>query len=212
MVLKKPSCCDAVIPPNAARSFKNPAPVFAKARVQEIIQEHRGGTALEIGAGCLRNSLYLQSLGFDVTVLEVQGIEDRFPKQYKKFRANGGRVVFSFPKNSMFDIAVATYVIETICRSTQRKEVLSLTYQQLKNDGAMILSVRGPADLVTANAAGIKCSDGYLTPNRTFARSYSVPQLSRLLSSCGFEHIDFLHLPGSKQPELLHALVYKRPQ
>ncbi len=78
MASRKESCCDQVIPTNAARPFKQPAAVLKKNLVQEILSKNQGRTVLEIGGGCLRNSRYLQGLGFKIHVLEVKGIEDRF--------------------------------------------------------------------------------------------------------------------------------------
>jgi hypothetical protein len=210
MAIHKESCCDQAIPTNAARPFKHPAEVLRKKKVVEILEKHQGGTVLEIGGGGLRNSRYLQELGFEVHVLEVKGIEERFEEIYQDFRNKGGVVHYSFPKTRKFNLIVSTFVIETVCRVNEREQILGNSYQQLRMDGAFVLSVRGPVDLVTATVAGHRCTDGYTTPNKTFARSFTRAQLKKLLSATGFEYVEFLHKEATREPEYLHAVASKR--
>jgi len=171
------ACCKRVIPQNAARMFSRPAPILKKSRVQELLIQGKNRTCLEIGAGCLRNSLFLLGEGFKITAVDLPGIEERFPKQYRRFSKGGGRVLLGkLPKNEKFGFAVCTFVIETICEPAKRLRLLKNVAGSLSRDGFLILSARGPADVVTAYADGIKCSDGFLTPQRTFVRSYDRPQ------------------------------------
>ena len=72
-----------VVPQNSARIFSNPAPILRKPLVKELLQDNKGRSVVELGAGCLRNALHLQELGFWVSVLEVGGMEERFPFQYR---------------------------------------------------------------------------------------------------------------------------------
>ena len=204
------TCCSGVVPQNAARPFTNPAPVLLKPRVQRLFAQTPRGQALEIGAGCLRNSFYLLSAGFHVTAVDVPAIEQRFPLQYAKFRNRGGHVIFTKPtETASYHVAVCTFVIETICQPTDRADLLIRTRNALKPRGFLVISTRGPADVVTARAEGIRCSDGYITPNKSFARSFTRDQLCRLLLSSGFAEVEFLHKLGSKSPELLHAIAYR---
>lgn len=205
------ACCKRVIPQNAARMFSNPAPIFRKSRVQELLNGRKNRTCLEIGAGCLRNSLFLLGEGFKLTAVDLPGIEKRFPEQYRRFNEEGGRVLLGkLPKDAQFGFAVCTFVIETICEPAKRLRLLRNIARCLCRDGFLILSTRGSADVVTAYADGIKCSDGFLTPQRTFVRSYDRPQLIRLLRSAGFSRIESLHKPGTKAPELLHVIAFKQ--
>ncbi len=144
-----------------------------------------------------------------MTVLEVGRMEERFPDQYREFRRQGGRVVDRFPGGT-FDIAIATFVIETICKPALRLALLRATHEHMKKSGFFILSVRGPRDLVTAEAEGKRCSDGFITPNLTFARSYTPAQLRALLQESGFRTIEFLHRPWVKAPELVHAIAWNQ--
>lgn len=179
--------------------------------MQELLGMRPNGKGIEIGAGCLRNSLFLLSAGFKITAVDLPGIEARFPERYRRFNRRGGTVLLGrLPRNQRFDFGVCTFVIETICEPAARLRLLKNLAARLVSAGFLILSTRGPADVVTAHARGIKCSDGFLTPQRTFVRAYNVPQLIRLLHSAGFASIELLHKPGIKAPELLHVIVFKR--
>jgi hypothetical protein len=193
--------------------FSSPAPILRKVRVQELLKTRANGKGIEIGAGCLRNSIFLLSEGFKITALDLPGIEDRFPNQYKRFRNSGGNVLLGrLPNNLRFDFGICTFVIETICDPMVRLQLLKTLLNNLSKKGFLILSTRGPADVVTAHAEGVKCSDGFLTPQRTFVRAYNRVQLERLLRAAGFRRIEFLHKPGFKTPELLHAIAFKEIQ
>src|SRR5271155_1922518 len=148
-----PKCCARVSPANSARPFRNPAPIFGTSKVRAILANIEKAYILEIGAGCLRNSLFLGSLGHRVFVLEVQGVEERFRQQYKVFRQIGGSVIGNLPHTHFFDIAVATFVIETICDPTKRRELILGVRKSLRPKGFLIMSVRGPSDLRTADGS-----------------------------------------------------------
>lgn len=200
------SCCKQVIPANSARNFPNPAPILLKRTIAIKLTERRGGRLLELGAGCLRNSLYLLR-DFQVDVLEVEGMQSRFPEQYQQFQTRGGKVITTIPKRPTYDVAIATFVIETICDPGERLKLLHSTKKALKRSGVLILSVRGPSDLVTAIAKGKRCSDGYITPSKTFARSFTSAQLQSLLKRAGLQNIHFLN--KVEAPELLHCVVQR---
>jgi hypothetical protein len=208
VVFKPSRNCKEVIGVNAARQFRNAARVLKMATVRALISNIEGKKVLEIGGGCLRNALYLQKLGFDVCVVELSGIEDRFPKEYERFRGSGGTVYHSIPSNQ-FDWAIATFVIETICCPTLRRSIIFTVHRQLRSNGFLILSVRGPRDHLTAIAKGEPVSDGYITPGKSFSRSYTPAQLKRFLRSCGFSEIDFLHKHSTNEPELVHLIAKK---
>lgn len=195
-------------PENAARNFNNPAPILRRREVVAFLKGRPRAQILELGAGCLRNALYLQRRGFRVSVFEVKAMEGRFPERYAHFRRAGGRVL---QKNSArnFDMVLATFVIETICNPRLREEMVRAARRQLMSGGCFVLSVRGPRDLVTASATGKPCSDGYITPNRTFARAYTRAEIHSLLRRCGFERLEFLHKSSTKEPELLHVIAWE---
>lgn len=204
------ACCDQCRPLNSARMFRNPAPIFRKRLVQALFKKKAGCEVIEIGAGCLRNALFLLRAGFRVTILEVPGMEARFPKNFAKFRDSGGTIAKDLKRKRPFELAVATFVFETICDRKVRSKILRDVSKSLARSGCLVLSVRGPSDLVTAQRSGKRCSDGYLTPGFTFARSYTRKQLIRQLTRNGFGKINFLHRRNIKSPELLHALCWRR--
>lgn len=204
------NCCKQVKPENAARMFLHPAPVLSNAGAARLLNNRRPVHILEIGAGCLRNALYLARMGHRVTVLEVPGMEHRFPEQYKRFKGAGGRLLKSFFRAPKFDIVISTFVIETVCNRGERMALLRNVNDHLRIGGSLILSARGPRDLLTAQNEGVRCGDGYITPNRSFARSFTRPQIARLLRSVGFQDLQFLHKDSSKDPEYLHVIASKR--
>jgi ubiquinone/menaquinone biosynthesis C-methylase UbiE len=170
---------------------------------------------VEVGAGSLRNALFLQGLGYRMTVLELAGTRARFKASYERFERQGGEV-FETPQGQRlkfpiwdqhFDFAIATFVLETVCIPKVRLALLRRCRRMLKESGWMILAVRGVADVVTATASGRPCSDGYVTPHRTFIRSYTRAQLAALVRRAGFGAIQFLHGPKTLHPEYLYALA-----
>lgn len=180
-------CCRRVRPENSARAFHSPAPILRMERVRRIFQMLAGREVLEVGGGCLRNALYLQQQGFRVSVLEVPGMRDRFPSQYETFSRQQGRLYKELPSGIKFTFVLATFVIETICDRDVRARLLRAIGRALRPKGCFVMSVRGPRDLLTAQNQGVPCSDGYMTPNLTFARSYTRTQAQRFLKSCGFK-------------------------
>jgi len=110
---------------------------------------------LEVGGGCLRNALFLLRRGFRITVLELPATEAIFPREYQRFRAAGGSVCFTaLPRNARYDLALICFVVETMCRPDARVRLLRLVRKHLARPGHLIMSVRGPADLVTAVLRG----------------------------------------------------------
>jgi len=203
-------CCKKCRPLNSARMFKNPAPILQGRVVRALLMQKQGSRLIEIGAGCLRNSLFLLRMGFKVSVLEVPGMEVRFPENFARFRRLGGTFIRRLPKRRQFALALATFVIETICDKKLRAKVVRGLCESLDLSGCLLVSARGPDDLVTAHHKGKRCSDGYLTPGYSFARSYTRIQLQRLLTGGGFRRVEFLHRDGTGSPELLHALAWRR--
>lgn len=201
-------CCKETKPENAARNFPNPAPVLSNARIVRILEERGKSGILEVGGGCLRNAIYLRRHGYPVSVLEVPQMRARFPDRYELFERLGGCVLTSIPARVVYAIAISTFVIETICDPKKRAALLKTVASHMHYGGCLVVSVRGPRDLVTATAKGVRCSDGFITPNRSFARSYTRNQLQRLLVPIGFKRLEFLHKRTSFEPELLHAIAW----
>jgi hypothetical protein len=200
-------CCKKVRPENAARMFRNPAPILSSNIVANLLAEPIPKTILEVGAGCLRNALFLLRTGHRVSVLEVPRMAERFPEQYSEFSRAGGKILKSLAGSPRFEIAILTFVVETICEPKERIELLKAIRSRLKRSGTLVLSARGPRDLLTAQNKGVRCRDGYLTPNFSFARSYTRSQMERVLRAAGFSRMQFLHKDSSKEPEYLHVIA-----
>lgn len=200
-------CCKKVRPENAARMFRHPAPILSIRTVANLLAGPSPRVILEVGAGCLRNALFLLGAGHRVSVLEVPRMAERFPEQYNEFARAGGKTLKNFAGAPRFEIALLTFVVETICEPKERIELLHAVRSHLKPDGTLVLSARGPRDLLTAQNKGVRCRDGYLTPNFSFARSYTRAQMERLLRAAGFSELQFLHKDSSKEPEYLHVIA-----
>lgn len=200
-------CCKKVRPENAARMFRNPAPILSNGAVLRLLAGPNPKTILEVGAGCLRNALFLLRTGHHVSVLEVPRMAERFPEQYDEFAKAGGRILKSLARSPRFEIGLLTFVVETICEPKERITLLQAVRSHLKPGGALVLSARGPRDLLTAQNKGVRCGDGYLTPNFSFARSYTRAQMERVLRATGFSTWQFLHKNSSKEPEYLHLIA-----
>lgn len=203
----KPSC-NEVVTINSARHFFHPAPILRSARVKRLLANPKV-RVLELGGGCLRNALHLQSLAIGVHVVELPGMDARFPDSYRSFLEAGGMVTSTVPR-IRFDIILATFVFETICSPLLRLQLLRKASLALKKNGHLVLSARGPRDHITSYASGRRLSDGYITPGKSFSRSYTPRQLSHFLASCGFTNIEFLHKSATVQPEYVHLIANKR--
>ena len=138
-------------------------------------------------------------------------MQHRFPAEYRRFRKRGGVVIDRLDGiDRTFDVCLATFVVETICRPSSRLALLRRTRDLLTNHGCLIMSVRGPRDVLTAQRKGQRCSDGYITPLLTFVRSYTRVQLDSLLHAAGFHPVVYLHKAATSEPELLHVIARKK--
>jgi hypothetical protein len=100
--------------------------------------------------------------------------------------------------------------VETICDPFLRERLIAKACRSLKRDGHLVLSARGPRDHLTSHASGRHVSDGFITPGKSFSRSFTPRQLSQLLTSCGFTNIEFLHKKTTVQPEYVYLVANKR--
>jgi hypothetical protein len=132
---------------------------------------------------------------------------ERFPEQYSEFEKKGGKILKNIESSPLFEIALLTFVVETICEPRERISLLKKVRSHLQSEGVLVLSARGPRDLLTAQNDGLRCKDGYLTPNFSFARSYTRAQMGRLLRAAGFAELQFLHKSSSAEPEYLHLIA-----
>lgn len=203
-------CCHDAVSANAARFWDEPAGILRKPSVERLLENSHNARILEIGAGCLRNALFLLDYDLEVHVLDPPVVaNERFSKQYRKFRRLGGLIAKAIARRPLYDIVLTTYVIETICSVRTRCALVRSIASCLKAKGYWLLSVRGPRNIVLGRGKYAKCSDGYLTSQRTFVRSYTVSQLRSFLRRNGFRTVNSLHKPWNKAPELLDVVARK---
>jgi len=176
-------CCSEVIPENSARSFSGPAALVKKALRDKLIP--RGSSVLEVGAGCLRNSNFLQRKGYRVSVIELEAVARRYRREYSRFLEIGGKLLSSWPPPQSFDVVVSTFTLETICMKGERNEHLNRLVQSVRTGGHILIGVRGPKDVKTSVGKGRKCGDGYITPLKTFIKPFTVGEISNQLEIRG---------------------------
>jgi hypothetical protein len=198
---------------NSARRFERPVLGVQLAIEQGWIEP--GQTILELGAGCLRNARFLQSvLRTPVHAYDTAATVARFAEDYRRFEENGG-VVIREPPAQQFERVIVSFVLETLCPcGDSRREVLKTVYRCLRPGGALILSVRGRSDVIdNLNPAVTRyCgrSGGFVTHLHTFVRPYSQDEIRHLLEGAGFTEVRSLQAYRLASPRKLH-LVARRP-
>lgn len=214
MPRRSTKCCKDVVPENAARVFDTPAPILKHKQFTTVLECETPVSVIEYGPGALRNANYLIDCGLVVTVVDLKQTIERFEDRYTTFQNKGGRV-WSFesmrkracPKHPSMDLAVCTFVLGAICDPAIRDLLLRDCRARLRLGKPFFLSTRGASDVLTINRGAQPCSDGYITPNRTFVRPFTISEISALLHKSGFDDITPLHRPGFNCPELVHVIA-----
>jgi hypothetical protein len=209
--VRRPRCCAEVVVSNSARPWSGPAEILLNPRAEVLLDGDHGRRVLELGAGCLRNARYLLKRGMKVDVYDPFATDEHFSRQYRSFLQAGGFVLKRQPPSLVYDVVVSTYVLETICCPDDRGDFIGLVKESLQPKGSWLLSVRGPVNIVLGRGGTRRCSDGFITRQRTFVRSYTRAQLAALLTNHGFRSLTFLHKPSSTKPELLHVIARRTP-
>lgn len=207
MSTSEPRCCRDVVESNSARSWSRPSEILVNSGVIALLDSLQGGRALEVGAGGLRNALFLLKRRLKVDILDPFSTSEQFAKRYRQFLRLGGSVLTRTPARAAYDVVVATYVLETICCPSERANLVAVIAKSLKVGGCWLLSVRGPRNIVLAGRGTSRCSDGYVTSQRTFVRSFTPAELRSLLRPRGFRSLTFLHKASTAEPELLHVIA-----
>jgi len=112
----------------------------------------------------------------------------RYSKEYATFKRRGG-VVLNKIHHDNYDIAVMTFVLETICPEFGRRKLLSEAHQMVRKGGRLVMGIRASYDVKTARGKGKYCEigGGYITPLRTFIKPYDMNALSDILKATQFE-------------------------
>lgn len=198
---------------NSARPFRNPARIVLLALQQGVFPE--SARILEVGSGSLRNAFYLlKKGGFKVDVYDVDSTIQRFRKRYEKFQRAGGTVFSgSFPRGK-YDFVICTFVLESVCPRSARDSLLLMIQNALTREGKLLLSMRGPKDIktnwpTTGRGKKCPCSFGYITPLRTFIRTYTLRDIEGLLAKSGFTETKFLHSYRTLRPQIINLVAAK---
>lgn len=198
------SCRTSLRPWNAATNFSKPAYSVAYATATNMISS--GQHVLEFGGGNLRNIMYLMSKvpTAEYHVIEKTEVVNRFGREYEGFERRGGRLVRDGLDTCQFDIVICTFVLETICPSQHRTEVLLSLRKALRNDGAFIASFRGYPGVKGTRYKQCPAGEGFITPLRTFIRPYSIAEVQDLLRATGFVGFDALQKYKVETPQNIH--------
>jgi hypothetical protein len=166
-----------------------------------------GNTYLEIGGGNLRNAIYVQSeFGpKKMVIVEQPSVINRFRQKYSMFQKAGGVVAESLPRG-LFDAIVVTYVLETICPSDHREDLLQKISDRMNSESRLILSVRGYPGVRGRYYNRCPHSDGWTSPRGAFVRPYSILEVEEMLRRHGLRFEPLQHYRVDR-PENIHGIA-----
>jgi len=193
---------------NSARTFSKPARLVREVWKQGLLRE--GDTALEVGAGCLRNARWLQRHGVRVDVLEEEAIEEKYAVRYRSFKRNGGRVFCGSWPSGKYGCVVCTFVLGVLTPASARVKLLRMIRERMRKDGLLLLSVRGHGDVKTKTRKGRRWRDGYLTPIGTFIKPFRREELVEMAGSVGLVPCPRLK-PFRSNSGILDLILVKSP-
>lgn len=195
------SCKNSLKPWNAATNFADPSPSVRLAVDAGIISP--GHNVLELGGGNLRNARYVMSKlpGVKYNVAEKLEVVNRFHSGYDDFEHRGGCLVKGQLTGRTFDVLICTFVLETICPSSQRIEVLLSACKGLKSGGTLIASFRGYSGVKGTKYEQCAAGEGFITPHSTFIKPFSIPEVQNLLKEAGFGNFETLQKYRVESPQ-----------
>jgi len=198
------SCRSSLKPWNAATNFLNPVPSVTFAVDAGLISPHHN--VLEFGGGNLRNALYVMSKLPNVRYNVIEKIEvvNRFRNMYDEFERRGGHLLQGEFSGRTFDLVVCTFVLETICPSSQRIEVLRSLCKALESGGSLIASFRGYPGVKGTRYERCPAGEGFITPLKTFIKPFSIPEVQDLLKEAGFMCFETLQKYRVQSPQNIH--------
>lgn len=143
-------------------------------------------TVLDYGAGKLRNSFYLTSLGCKVTAADTEiQINRLFNKlsNEEMYKINN-LVSLNELDETTYDIVLSTFVICVIPQLEERMKMLHNIYKHIGKNGIAILETRTEKSILQAKYIKPHL-DGYIIGSgivKTFQVGYSIPELEKLLN------------------------------
>ncbi len=201
-------CARNLVRSNSSSNFINPTLSVLTSIKKNLIKP--GQNILEIGAGNLRNILFIADniKGTKLYVYELEETINRFKYNYLRFVRKGGTIIKSF-HNNRFDIIICTFVLETICPNLEREKMLTIIHDSLKNGGLFIASFRGYSGVRGKKYINCPLNEGLISPRKTFVKPYSLEEVSNFLKSSGFKDIQFMQRYKVNNPKNIHLIALK---
>lgn len=201
------SCNQALKPWNSATNFPSAALSVKRALDGKIIlPEHK---LLEFGSGNLRNIFQIISElhnNLNCFVIEKEEVKNRFKTKYTEYSLGKGTILSDY-ENEKFDGIICTFVLETVCPSSQRTETLISLKSSLAKDGYLIVSFRGYSGVKGTKYKKCPADEGFISPLGTFIKPYSIPEVTALFSGIGFSNLIFLEKYRVEYPQNIHFLA-----
>jgi hypothetical protein len=144
-----------------------------------------------------------------VDALETPASVERRTDLYAAFASlDGCRVITDLSQGrSKYALVVVTHVLEFIEDVDERTKVLTGLSQRLRQNGRLLLSLRGWSDVRAAKTQSPR-GDGIVTGLGTWTRGYTVAETQALLASASLEIEQTPH-PRSKTPEQVRVVCQK---
>ncbi len=201
------SCNLSLKPWNSATNFPSAALSVRRALDAKIIlPEHR---LLEFGAGNLRNIMHIISElhnNQNCSVIEKEEVKDRFKTKYTEYSQGKGTILSGYD-NEIFDGIICTFVLETICPSSERTKTLKSLKTSLGEDGYLIASFRGYSGVKGTKYMKCPADEGFISPLGTFIKPYSIPEVITLFLGTRFSNLMFLEKYRVEYPQNIHVLA-----
>jgi hypothetical protein len=194
---------------NAATNFSNPTRAIVIALDSERISSNQH--LLELGGGNLRNALYvlrtLANVKYDV--VEIAGVISRFKGNYLELERLGEQVFEEMKGECLYDAAICTFVLETICPSSKRLSILHSCTRAIKKGGILIASFRGYPGVKGTKYQPCLAGEGFITPLKTFIKPFSIPEVKDVLEEAGYNEFETLQKYRTESPQNIHIIARK---
>jgi len=197
-------CQNSLLPWNTATNFPNPVLSVVRSIDRQIIRN--GQKILEIGAGNLRNALYIcrNLKHVDYCVVEMPQVIARYSNKYDEFTQLGGKILSELDYSCTFDTVICTYVLETICPLTKRLSAVNSIVSAISQTGTLIASFRGYPGVKGTKYVLCQAGEGYLTPLHTFIKPHTLSEVKSLLNEAGLNNLLILEQYKADQPQNIH--------
>ncbi len=197
-------CRRSLKPENAATNFSSPVLSVTTAFDTGRISSNQH--LLEFGGGNLRNALYVLRTvpNIKYNVIEIAEVLNRFQGNYVEFQRLGGQVSQELTDERRYDVAICTFVLETICPSPKRLFMLRSVTRALKKGGILIASFRGYPGVKETKYQPCLAGEGFITPHKTFIKPFSIPEVEGLLKEVGYSEFDTLEKYRTDSPQNIH--------